>query len=260
MSAFKIISWNVNGIRSIDRKGIFRDFLARENPDVFCIQETRAHPEQLGEILLNPDGYTSVFHSATSRKGYSGVATYFRTKSKNLGAKTGLGIEEFDCEGRVVQTDFDDFVLLNVYFPNGRNSIRVDYKLKFYDALFAHCEKLRQNGRKLVICGDYNTAHNEIDLARPKENVGTTGFLPIERNKMDEIVAMGYVDAFREFHSDSGHYTWWSNQQNSRARNVGWRIDYHFVTQDLMPKVISCTQKPEIMGSDHCPVVLELEL
>lgn len=169
-------------------------------------------------------------------------------------------MERFDEEGRVLQTDFGDFVLFNIYFPNGgRGMDRVQYKLEFYDALFEYCEALRANGKRLLICGDYNTAHFEIDLARPKENVKTSGFMPEERVKLDWMAANGYVDTFRMFHSEGEQYTWWDQKFRSRDRNVGWRIDYHWVTADLVPLVKDSYHQPDVMGSDHCPVVIELD-
>lgn len=255
MNSLKIISWNVNGIRAAQKKGLL-EYIAQEKPDIFCVQETKAHPEQLDEALANPEGYHVTYHSCSIKKGYSGVATFSVEKPHNTELR--FGVEKFDCEGRVVQSDFGDFVVLNVYFPNGGMEHRLPYKLEFYDAFFAYCETLRKQGRKLIICGDYNTAHHEIDLARPKQNTTTSGFMPIEREKIDDIVALGYVDTFREFTGDPEHYTWWSNQQRSRERNVGWRIDYHFVTKDLLPRVTASYHQPHVMGSDHCPVVLEL--
>lgn len=257
MSQLKIISWNVNGIRAIQKKGLDQ-YLAQEQPDIFCVQETKAHPEQLDAALTNPEGYHVTYHSCSVKKGYSGVATFSKIQPQSV--ETCFGVEKFDNEGRVVQTDYGNFVLLNVYFPNGGMEHRLPYKLEFYDAFFAYCDGLREQGRKLLICGDYNTAHKEIDLARPKQNITTSGFMPIEREKLDQIVSRGYVDTFREFNQEPEHYTWWSNQQQSRARNVGWRIDYHFVTKDLLPNVAASYHQPHVMGSDHCPIVIELNV
>lgn len=258
MAVQRIVSWNVNGIRALQRKGAF-EYLHREQPDVFCIQETKAHPEQLDEALVSPAGYHVTYHACSIKKGYSGVATFSKVQPES--STVGFGIERFDAEGRVVQSDFDDFTLFNVYFPNGkRDDGRLQYKLDFYDALFAHCQALRKKGRKIIICGDYNTAHRAIDLARPKQNEQISGFLPEERAKIDEIIAMGYVDVFREFTPDPEHYTWWSMQQRARERNVGWRIDYHFVSQDLMPHVVGAAIQPEVLGSDHCPITLDISI
>jgi exodeoxyribonuclease-3 len=254
-----LISWNVNGLRAVAQKGLF-DYLAVEQPDIFSMQETKALPEQLDETLRSPEGYHAYFHSCSARKGYSGVATYSRIPAERV--NTQLGIERFDVEGRMLELDFGAFVLFNVYFPNGDDAAkgRLQYKLDFYDALFAHCATLRSKGRKIVVCGDYNTAHNELDLARPKENVTTSGFMPIEREKLDALVEQGWVDTFRTFTHDGGHYSWWSYRQSARERNVGWRLDYHFVTNDLLPALHHASIQPHVMGSDHCPVKLMLSI
>ncbi|MCS6808477.1 MAG: exodeoxyribonuclease III [Bacteroidota bacterium] len=256
---YSIVSWNVNGLRAIWNKGLSA-YLEREQPDILCIQETKAQPEQLESAIAHPDGYRAEFHSCTVRKGYSGVATYARYKP--LQTYCRLGRAEFDNEGRILISDFDDFVLVNAYFPNGslQEKGRLQYKLDFYDALFFHTQQLRARGRKVVVCGDYNTAHTELDLARPKENQTTSGFLPIERAKLDALVAMGYVDTFREFERSGGHYSWWSYRQRSRERNIGWRLDYFFVSRDLLPYLQSSSLQPEVQGSDHCPVKLVLRL
>lgn len=255
---YNLISWNINGIRAIQQKGLF-EYLTHENPDIICFQETKALPEQLDGALTNPEPYTAEFHSCSLRKGYSGVATYSRPKP--IQTIRELGKVEFDAEGRMIAQDFDDFVLVNVYFPNGsmEEKGRLEYKLAFYDALFAFTEGLRKKGRKIVVCGDYNTAHTELDLARPKENQTTSGFLPIEREKLDEIVRLGYIDTFREFEQGGGHYSWWSYRQGARTRNIGWRLDYFFITRDLLPHLESASIQHEIMGSDHCPVKLVLK-
>lgn len=252
----KIVSWNVNGIRAMQKKGLL-DYLKQADPDIFCVQETKASPEQLDATLTSPDGYHVLYHSCTRKKGYSGVATF--SKMQPVACSTGFQIENFDNEGRVAQTDFKEFTLLNVYFPNGNMEGRLQYKLEFYDAFFTYCRKLRQEGKKLIICGDYNIAHKEIDLARPKENKDVSGFLPVEREWLDRIVAEGYVDSFRHFNKEPENYTWWNMKTRARERNVGWRIDYHFVTEDLMPNVINATIEKDVMGSDHCPVTVELE-
>ncbi len=190
----KIYSWNVNGIRAAARKG-FNDWLGKTSPDILCLQETKAHREQLDSDLTKPDGYTSYWNSA-EKKGYSGVVTYSRTEPRSV--KYGLGMEEFDGEGRVIETEYDDFVLFNIYFPNGKRDLsRVEYKLAFSDAVLDRCEKLKAQGKNLIICGDYNTAHKEIDLRYPKANQKTTGFLPEERAWIDKFIAHGYVDTLR---------------------------------------------------------------
>lgn len=253
----KLISWNVNGIRAAQKKG-FLDYLKKENPDILCVQETKAEPSQLDEALTNPDGYHVIYHSCSRKKGYSGVATFSKIKPQK--SSTGFGDEKFDIEGRVTETDFGNFILFNVYFPNGgMGEERLKYKLEFYEAFFNYCQKLRDQGKKLVICGDYNTAHKDIDLARPQDNRNTSGFMDIERVWIDKLIKDGYVDTFREFNKEGGNYTWWSMQTKARERNVGWRIDYFFVTPDLMPYVKNMYHTPEQLGSDHCPVILELD-
>lgn len=254
----KITTWNINGIRAIHKKGFF-EYFEREQPDVLCVQETKADISQISPEFHAPPGYEAFYHSCSVKKGYSGVATF--TKIKPEATFKSIGIEKFDGEGRVMATDFGEFILFNVYFPNGgMNEGRLQYKLDFYDAFFAFCEQLRKKGRKLVICGDYNTAHYPIDLARPKENVLTSGFMLCERVKLDWLVEKKYHDAFRMFNQEGENYTWWSMQQMSRPRNVGWRIDYHWATDDLSSKIINCTQQPAQEGSDHCPVVLEINI
>lgn len=253
----KLLCWNVNGLRAVLKKG-FLDWLHKESADIVCLQEIKAQKEQIDQTLLEIGDYQRYWHSA-ERKGYSGVATF--TKRKPTQVQYGLGIPRFDVEGRVLVTEFPEFTLFNVYFPNGkRDSERLNYKMEFYEAILEHWQALRKSGKKLIICGDYNTAHKEIDLARPKENVNVSGFLLIERGWMDKLVGLGYVDVFRIYNSLPNQYTWWDMMTRARERNSGWRIDYFFVTQDLIPKIRNARICPEEMGSDHCPVGLELEL
>jgi exodeoxyribonuclease-3 len=252
----KIYSWNVNGIRAAARKG-FNDWLGESSPDILCLQETKAHREQLDNDLAKPDGYTSYWNSA-EKKGYSGVVTY--SKAEPLSVKFGLGLEEFDGEGRVIETEYDDFVLFNIYFPNGKRDLsRVEYKLAFSDAVLDRCETLKAQGKNLIICGDYNTAHKEIDLRYPKANQKTTGFLPEERAWIDKFIAHGYVDTLRQFNQEPGQYTWWTYRLDARNRNIGWRIDYFFVNESFMPRVKDAFIVPEILGSDHCPLGIEVK-
>jgi len=253
----RLISWNVNGIRAVTRKG-FLDWMASESPDVLCAQETKAQPDQLAPELCQPPGYHAYWNSAR-RKGYSGVATF--SKTELLHVQAGFGIEEFDIEGRVLMTGYPGFKLFNVYFPNGKRSQeRLDYKLRFYAAFLEYCDALHARGERLVVCGDVNTAHKEIDLARPRQNEKVSGFLPEEREWIDRYLAHGFVDAFRVFHPDeAGQYTWWHYITNARARNVGWRIDYHLVSESLMPAVTDASILSDVMGSDHCPIALELD-
>ncbi|MHA2251388.1 MAG: exodeoxyribonuclease III [Candidatus Kariarchaeaceae archaeon] len=255
---YLIYSWNVNGIRAVAKKGKLTEIIA-EDMDILCIQETKAQEEQLGEDITQPGGFQSYWHSA-ERKGYSGVATYYKFEPKEVARS--IDIEEFDQEGRILITKYPEFTLLNVYFPNGKkNEERLDYKMRFYDFFLRYCNKLRKKGEKIIVCGDVNTAHKEIDLANPKANAKFSGFLPQERAWMDEFVAAGYVDTLRHFEGDKeGLYTWWSMRNPGvRARNVGWRLDYFFVSEDLLPNLKNAAIHPEIMGSDHCPVSIELE-
>lgn len=252
----RIICWNVNGIRAIWKKG-FPEWFEKEQPDILCIQETKAQQDQLDKEIVKFKDYQSYFFSA-EKKGYSGVAIY--TRIKPIAAKAGLGLPAFDSEGRVIELTFDTFVLFCVYFPNGgRGPERVRYKLEFYDALFKRTEELRKLNKPVVICGDYNTAHKEIDLARPKENMKTSGFLPEERAWIDKIVQMDYIDIFRKFNEEPGQYTYWDQITRARERNVGWRIDYFFVSPDLLPRIKNAKIHPQVMGSDHCPIELELD-
>jgi len=252
----KIVSWNVNGIRACVRHG-FLDWLNAEKPDVLCLQETKAHPDQLDESLRSPPGYTT-YWSAAKKKGYSGVSLF--VKNPVLRTVEGIGSQEFDDEGRTLICEFDDFYLVNGYFPNGQPDLgRVPFKLKYSDTVEAKALSLKaQSGKPVVICGDYNTAHREIDLARPKENEGNTGFLPQERAWIDRHLENGFIDAFREFEPGPGHYTWWSYRAGARRRNVGWRIDYFFITPELKDRLLKCYHQPQVIGSDHCPVVLEM--
>jgi len=253
----KILSWNVNGIRAIEKKG-FLDWLQKESPDILCLQETKAHPEQLSENLLKPAGYQT-FWSSAEKKGYSGVAIY--TKEKPVSVIEGLGVKEFDSEGRTLIADYGDFILFNIYYPNGgQGNKRVPFKMKFYDAFLAKAEKWRKQGKKIIITGDVNTAHTEIDLARPKENVKNTGFLPEEREWLGKFIERGYVDTFRHFTREGGHYTWWDYYTGARARDVGWRIDYFFITKNLLPDLKKAYILKDIMGSDHCPVGIEVRI
>ncbi|PAB60630.1 exodeoxyribonuclease III [Anaeromicrobium sediminis] len=252
----KIYSWNVNGIRAVEKKG-FIDWIKKENPDILGIQETKAHIEQLNEELIHIDGYESFFCSG-ERKGYSGVAVYTKFKPKSV--KYGIGIEEFDNEGRILILEYDNFTFLNIYFPNGqKDDVRLDYKLRFYDAILDYCNDLREKGIKVVISGDYNTAHNEIDLKNPKSNEKRSGFLRIERDWIDKLVANGYIDTFRYLNPETIKYSWWSYRFNARKNNAGWRIDYHFVSEELKDNILGAEILNDVMGSDHCPVVLELK-
>jgi exodeoxyribonuclease-3 len=253
----RIYSWNVNGLRAIHKKGFIEWFL-REAPSILCIQETKATKEQLPRSLKTVKGYYTYFCEA-EKKGYSGVAIYTKIKPKKV--EYGFGIKKFDNEGRILIADYEDFVLLNIYFPNGKMSAeRLAYKLEFYDALLDYANKLKEEGRNIVICGDLNTAHKEIDIARPKANEKISGFLPEERAWIDKFISQGYVDTFRMFNKDPNQYTWWSYRTHARERNVGWRLDYFFVNEEFRDKVKSSYILYDVMGSDHCPVGLDIEL
>jgi len=252
----RLISWNVNGIRASHKKGLL-DWFKKDNPDMLCLQETKAHPDQLVDELKNVEGYDSYFSSA-EKKGYSGVVTY--TKVKPLTIQPGIGKKEFDSEGRFIITEFNEFTLFNIYFPNGKASgERLQYKMDFYDAFLKHCKKLLKQGKKIVVCGDVNTAHKEIDLARPKENLQTSGFLPEEREWIDKFLAAGFIDTFRMFNQEPENYTWWDMVTRARERNVGWRIDYFYASENLKKNIVSASIHSSVMGSDHCPIELELK-
>jgi exodeoxyribonuclease-3 len=258
VSTVRIFSWNVNGIRACARKGCLQ-WLETTRPDILALQEVRALPEQLEEAVRQPDGYDVHFHPA-ERKGYSGVALYTRVEPTSV-VLGGLDEDRFNSEGRLIIADYGAFLLYNGYFPNGGNDLsRVPYKLEFSEAVLQHAEAQRRAGRSVVICGDVNTAHEEIDLANPKSNTKNTGFLPEERAWVSRFIDHGYVDIFRHLHpGETGRYTWWSNRKGVRERNVGWRIDYFFISEDLVPRVVDATIHPDVMGSDHCPIELVLE-
>ena len=252
----RILSWNVNGIRAAYKKG-FLDWLKKENPDILCIQETKAHPEQLTDDLRNVDGYESYFSSA-ERKGYSGVAIYTKQKPKKV--EHGFGVKKFDSEGRILVAEYPKFVLMSIYYPNGKASAeRLKYKMEFYDAFLKFANKLKKQGKNIIVCGDVNTAHKEIDIARPKENEKVSGFLPEERAWIDKFLSNGYLDTFRMFNKEPDHYTWWDMITRARERNVGWRIDYFYVNEEFKKKVKDAFILADVMGSDHCPIGIELK-
>lgn len=253
---YNLLSWNVNGLRSVLKKGFF-DLLLDQKFDTVGIQEIKASPDKLPREVKNIPGYYNYFVSA-EKNGYSGVGVFSIRKPLNV--KYGMGIEKFDREGRFLRIDYEDFILMNIYFPNGKASQeRLEYKMDFYDAFFDYSNALKAEGQKIVVCGDVNTAHKEIDLARPRENETISGFLPEERAWMDRFLAAGYIDTFRMFNSEGGNYSWWSVRTGARKRNVGWRLDYFFISENLRDNVKSAPIYSEITGSDHCPVGLELE-
>jgi exodeoxyribonuclease III len=251
----KLISWNVNGIRSVCNKG-FLEWFTKESPDILCLQEIKANLDQFPPPLTAMEDYV-LFHSSAEKKGYSGVATFSREKI--LDTKK-LEKEEYDSEGRVLIHEYADFFLLNCYFPNGqRDHARVPFKMAFCELILERINNL-QKIKPVIITGDFNTAHTEIDLANPKTNKKTTGFLAEERAWVDKLLSQGWVDIFRQLHpNETGAYTWWSNFAGARERNIGWRIDYFIVSPSLLPRVKSATIYPHIKGSDHCPIVLELD-
>ena len=252
----KIFSWNVNGVRAIEKKG-FLDWMDNEDPDIICIQETKAKVEQLGSSLIEDHGYHTYWHSA-ERPGYSGVATF--SKVEPLFVQNGLGIDRFDREGRVLITEHENFLLYNIYFPNGqKDEIRLNYKLDFYDELLPIINEQVESGSNVIVTGDWNTAHFPIDLARPKENIKTSGFMPIEREKMDRYVDSGWIDTFRHFNTEPERYTWWTYRFGARQRNVGWRIDYFFVNESFISNIEDAEIHENIMGSDHCPVSITIK-
>ena len=256
----KLISWNVNGLRAALKKDFFASFKTID-ADIFSIQETKLQESQVTEQMRSIDGYTSFWSHATVKKGYSGVATYSRLEPESV--KYGIDIPEYDDEGRIIELDYGDFIFFNVYFPNGQMSEqRLQYKLDFYRDFFAYTDAYKKAGRSLIITGDYNTAHNEIDLKNPKANQNTSGFLRIERDWLDRIVENGYIDTFRHFYPDKVKYSWWTYRFKARDRNIGWRIDYFFVSQDIIEKgwIKEAFIDNEIFGSDHCPIGLVLEI
>lgn len=249
----KITTWNVNGLRSAINKDFFQSFTKLET-DVLCLQEIKAFPEQIPSEFHNLTDYSVTWNSA-KRPGYSGVATYSRVQPLEI--RMGLGIEEFDDEGRVIRYKFKDFYLYNIYFPNGqRGQDRVDFKLAFYEALLNECNQIHQNGEKIIITGDFNTAHTEIDLANPKENMKTSGFLPEERAWVTKYLENGFKDAYRELYPEKVEYTWWTYRFKARERNIGWRLDYFLVSDSLLSDVESVIIHNDVSGSDHCPVTI----
>ncbi|MEI7741114.1 MAG: exodeoxyribonuclease III [bacterium] len=252
----KLYSWNVNGIRAVEKKG-FLNWLHTEKPDVLGIQETKAHVDQLSQAVLHPDQYESYWSSGV-RRGYSGTAVF--TRVSPILCMTDFGHLALDGEGRIVMLEFEKFFYFNVYFPNGGSGEeRLQYKLRFYDEFLKLVESFRKQ-KPIVICGDVNTAHKPEDLARPKENANTSGFMAIERDWLDKLESHGYIDAFRLFHEGNGYYSWWDMKTRSREKNVGWRIDHFWVSTELKKHIVSADIHPDVLGSDHCPISLKLSL
>lgn len=253
----QLFSWNVNGLRAIEKKG-FLDWLARSGGDVVAVQETKAWPDQLSAAILNPSGYHADWSSA-EKKGYSGVGTYSRVTPKTV--LHGFGDERFDQDGRILISDFERFVFFNIYFPNGgRGPEWVQHKLAFYKRFVEVVNAYTQQGRSVIVTGDVNTAYAEIDLARPKENSQNSGFLPEEREALNGFFAAGLIDTYRHLHPAEVKYTWWDMVTRARQRNVGWRIDYFFVSSDLKDRIVDAEIHDDVPGSDHCPISLTLEL
>lgn len=256
MKKIKIISWNINGIRASYKKGLV-DFIKNEQPDILCLQEAKAELKQLGEEIKNVEGY-EFFLSSAERKGYSGVAVY--TKIKPSKVETSFAESYKDDEGRILSLEFENFSLFNVYFPNGGGEEhRFTYKLHFYKETLEFMKKLKKK-KNIVLCGDMNVAHTEIDLARPKENLKSIGFLPVERQWVSNMIEIGFVDTFREFVKEGGHYSWWDMKTRARERDIGWRIDYFFVNNEFLPNVKKSYIMKDVLGSDHCPITLEIEI
>lgn len=252
----KLYSWNVNGLRAVEKKG-FLDWLDETNPDIVCLQETKAREDQLSSAILKDHGYYTYFHSA-EKAGYSGVATYSKVEPHYV--QKGLGIDRYDAEGRVLITEHDNFLLYNIYFPNGqKDETRLKYKLEFYQELLPIINGQVESGMNVIVTGDWNTAHQEIDLARPKDNKKTSGFLPIEREWLDTYIKNGWVDTFRLFHPEPERYSWWTYRFGARGRNVGWRIDYFFVNEGFLDQLEDADIDDHVMGSDHCPISLSLK-
>ncbi len=255
----RIISWNTNGLRATAKQGYFDPLFRDLDPDILCLQETKALPEQLPEEVRDVFGYASYFAFPTLKKGYSGVAIY--TKATPLNVTYGIGMESLDNEGRTITAEYDNYYLINCYFPNGGGAPeRLEYKLAFYDQFLKYIAKLEKH-KPVIFCGDVNVAHTEIDLARPKENATHVGFLPIERAWMDKVVHKGWIDVFRHRNPTTTEvYTYWDQYSHARERNVGWRIDYFFVSPMLIGNVSDFQTLTQYYGSDHCPILLDITL
>lgn len=253
----KFISWNVNGIRASYKKGALPEIF-KLGADIIGIQETKSTVDQLNEEIISPLGYFSYFDSAKIRKGYSGVAVYTKVKPEKI--EFGLGKHEYDEEGRCLTLHFKDFVFVTCYFPNGgRDEEHFKFKLRYYDMFLKHVQGLEKKYDKVIFCGDLNVAHNEIDIARPKENANSIGFLPIERAWVSRVIDAGFIDTFRKLHPKEVKYSWWDQKTKSRERNVGWRIDYFFVNKKMEKSIKGADILSDFIGSDHAPVVLEIK-
>jgi exodeoxyribonuclease-3 len=253
----RLVSWNVNGIRAASQSEGWKEIWDDLDFDVLALQETKAHVDQLDLFLREKSGYQSLWHSA-EKPGYSGVALY--TRLEPVDVRYGLGDHEIDAEGRVITADFGKFTLVNAYFPNSqREHTRLPFKLRFCKVMHEYLEKMRAQGKTVYVCGDYNIAHQEIDLRNPKSNMKNAGFLPEERAWMDQFLKGGWVDAFRHFNKDPYHYTWWSYRPGVREKNIGWRLDYFTSNTESQDRMDDAKHLPQVFGSDHCPVVLDVK-
>ncbi|HIP02695.1 MAG TPA: exodeoxyribonuclease III [Campylobacterales bacterium] len=256
-NTIEIISWNVNGIRAVANKEALQWIDERET-DILCLQEIKAQKDQIPNNLFEKE-FTEVVINSGERKGYSGTATYSMLQSDYTSTCNDIDTKH---EGRIIETHYGDIVLFNVYFPNGqKDEERLRYKMKFYDDFLAYCEKLKEEGKSIIVCGDVNTAHREIDLKNPKANAKTSGFLPIERAWIEKFLDHGYIDTFRYVHGDKEDaYSWWSYRSNARVKNIGWRIDYFFISEDLAQSLEDAFILDYIEGSDHCPIGIRISL
>ncbi len=250
----KLISWNVNGIRACMRKNCLDPVIEKEKPDVLCIQETKAHPDQVDKLMHD---YEHHYWNSAKKAGYSGTAIFSKIKPQSV--SYDMGIEEHDQEGRIIAVEFEQFFLVDVYVPNsGRGLPRLKYRQK-WDADFLHYLKQLEKKKPVIICGDFNVAHTELDLANPKENYNkTAGYTQVEIDGFDNLMTARFIDTFREFEKNGGHYSYWAPWNNLRARNVGWRIDYFLISSVLRPQLKKAFILPVVMGSDHCPVGIEI--
>jgi len=254
----KIYSWNVNGIRAVEKKGLFEPFFKQHQPDIFCVQETKAQEEQVADDFAQkyPE-YDQFWHSA-EKKGYSGVMTICKTKPDNVMA--GIGDIRFDSEGRLLRTDFGDVTILNSYFPSGTTgTVRQDFKYEYLDAIQAYVDELKKERPNIILSGDYNICHKPIDISKPEKKKNVSGFLPEEREWVSKFLESGFVDSFRAFDQSPDKYSWWSYRANARAKNLGWRIDYNMVSEALRSKMKNAAIHSDVYHSDHCPVSLEIE-
>ncbi|MCC6276607.1 MAG: exodeoxyribonuclease III [Oligoflexia bacterium] len=251
----RIYSWNLNGIRSAATQGLLK-WLSDESPDIVCFQELKANREDVDQLILSPFGYQSFWHSA-EKKGYSGVAIYSRRRPDDI--SLGLGVKAFDREGRVIAAQFGDLIVVSAYFPNSqRDHARLGFKIDFCEAIAEYVDKLVSSKKSVVLCGDFNIAHQEIDLKNPHSNRNNAGFLPEERAWMSRFLGKGYVDSFRSACPEPGHYSWWSYRPGVREKNIGWRLDYHVLSPNLRSRIQRAEIHPDVLGSDHCPVSVEL--